>query len=145
MTQIVIDTDRIPELIKEGGKLVLRPEADSAIAELLTMLDHLEAAKTKIAEQIKEAALQVDPNFKGVVGERVKAIFRTYGEKYTYDYRRKDELEAFLKETVYTKVDSKKVDEYIKEVGELPEGITEKDREAKLSISLINEQNQLEA
>jgi len=45
-------------------------------------------------------------------------------------------LEAFLKRKETYAVDGKKVDEYIKKVGELPDGVYEAERATQVSIKL---------
>jgi hypothetical protein len=48
----------------------------------------------------------------------------------------KTACEPFLRHKDYYSVDATKVDAYVKEVGELPEGIKEADREDQLTISV---------
>lgn len=51
----------------------------------------------------------------------------------------------FLNQKTYYSVDAEKVDQYVEKVGEMPEGIEEKDREAKLSIKYKDERKALHA
>lgn len=52
---------------------------------------------------------------------------------------KKADLEPFLTVKEWANVDAKKVEEYLEEVGELPDGIYEAEREPKLSISMKDE------
>ncbi len=134
---IKFDEKKLPTLIKEGSDLVWSKKAEEGILLLLRYREMIDEALEKIKAKIAEDGKAIDPSFKGVVGEHIKAMFRTYGEKYTYNRAYEDDLQPFLKETKYYKVDSEKVDEYVKELNELPEGIVEKEREPIISLKVI--------
>lgn len=135
--QLIVNLNDINSLALEGGKLMYTPRAEEAIVGLLTLKElidnHIEAIKGKIAA----AGKQLDPNFKGVVGEQIKSIYRAYGEKYEWDKTTKTP-DGILKEVVSVKVDTKAVELFVKEQGKLPDGIMEKERVPVLSLTRIN-------
>lgn len=134
--QLIIDLDNVKELAVEGGKLMYTPKAEKAIVELLTLQEMVNNHVDLIKQQIAEAGLLLDPNFKGVVGEHVKSIYRTYGEKYYYDGNFETPKEV-LKTITTVKVDGKGVEEYVKKHEALPVGIQEKERTPVLSLTII--------
>lgn len=134
--KLTIDTDEIRALAREGDKFIFKKEAEKGILELLEVQKQVNEAVETLKMAIAEAGCKIDPSFSGVRGEKVNAVFRFYGEKYEYDWTKKEELKPFLNEKTYFKVDSDKVDGYLEQVGELPDGIKLKDRSKKLSLSI---------
>lgn len=111
------------------------PDAEKALVGLLTLKERLDNHIEVIKGKIASAGRALDPNFKGVVGQYVKSIYRTYGDKYDFDGTTDTK---FLKETVSIKPDTKAIEAYVKENGELPKGITEKTRIPVLSLTKID-------
>lgn len=138
MKKIMIDPNYPMELAKEGGKLVLKREAEEYLVKLLELQNLVNEAVDNVKQQIQEAGETIDPTFKGVIGERIKAIYRSYGAKYTYHMNELEEAKPFLKEKIYYSVDSGLVDKYVKEVGEMPTAIYDKERTKSISFSLNN-------
>lgn len=136
--KITIDTAKPLALAMEGGKFVFKKEAEDKLVELLEIQQIVNEAVDEAKKQIQEAGESIDPSFKGVIGEKVKAIFRTYGAKYTYRMNELDIAKPFLKEKVFYSVDSKAVDEHIKQSGKLPEAIYDKERTKSISFTLQN-------
>lgn len=137
---IKVNPEDIKILATEGEKFIFKPKAEEQLIKLLELQKLVNDAVEEVKNKIAEAGQSVNPNFKGVIGDRVRCIYRAYGGKYKYDFAKRGDCLPFLKEkTTYT-VDADKVENYIKEVGELPMGILEADRDNKLSISLKDEE-----
>lgn len=132
---ITVDPKQIIQFAEEGGKFVFKPSAESELVKLLQLREWLDTVIDNIKTQIGEAGNKLNPNFRGVIGEEVKCIYRKFGAKYSYDWKRKEDCMPFLKKKEYYSVDSDKVDKYVKEVGELPEGIVEAPRPNTLTLS----------
>jgi len=135
--QIIIYPDEITKLAEEGGKLVFKKEAEDELVKLLEIKNKIDEAIEKVKEQIKQAGESILPNFKGVEGKMVKAVYSYHGAK--YEIQDKEKAKGFYQEVVYNKPDTKTIDNYVKEVGELPEGIITKEREKSLSLRLKEE------
>lgn len=120
---------------------MFKKSAEASLVRLLELKELVDNAIDRAKDQIVEAALELNPDFRSLEGERIKLNFRSYGEKYEYDWKLKEALEPFLNRKEYFKVDSKKVDEYLEKVGELPEGIKEKDRKKTPSIKFIGDKD----
>jgi hypothetical protein len=142
MDIIKIDPNEIVELEAESGQLVMKPSAEKSLMRLLELKQMVDDALERAKAMIVQSATALNPDFRGLEGEEIRIIFRSYGEKYEYDWTKKDSLKPFLTEKIYYKVDSKKVDEYLEKVGELPEGIKEKERSKTPSIKFIGDKDE---
>ena len=132
---IKIDMREMGMLATESNSFIFKPSAEQALLRLHETILMLQALEDSVKQQIGILGKELNPNFKGVLGDKVKCIYRKFGAKYEYDWKKKADCEPFLKKKEYFSVDADKVNKYFKEVGELPEGISEKLREETLSIS----------
>lgn len=131
---IVIRKADIIQLKKDGQKLVVKKEAEAALLTLLDLKDLIDKTVEEVKKEIANAGEKaLGDGFKGVIGERVKAIYRTYGDK--YETNNSD----FTKEIILKRVDREKIEAYLKEKGKLPADTNEKKRTKKLIINRINE------
>lgn len=138
---ITINKAEITSFVEEAGKLVFKKQAEGSLLKLLDTIDFLNEQLVIVKEKILNAGLLISPDFKGVIGERVRASVRSYGDRYDYT----EEAESdFIKTITFQKVDSKAVDEYLKTHKSLPKGIALKDRTPAINISRINNE-QIEA
>jgi ElaB/YqjD/DUF883 family membrane-anchored ribosome-binding protein len=140
--QIVIYPDEISKLAEEGGKLVFKKEAEEELVKLLKIKKKIDEAIKRVKEQIKQAGESILPNFKGVEGRMVKAIYSYHGAK--YEIQDPQKAQGFYRIVVYEKPDTEAIDNYVKEYGELPEGVVAKEREKSLSLRLKDEVKSLE-
>jgi len=140
--QIVIYPDEISKLAEEGGKLVFKKEAEEELVKLLKIKKKIDEAIERVKEQIKQAGESILPNFKGVEGRMVKAIYSYHGAK--YEIQDPQKAQGFYRIVVYEKPDTETIDNYVKEYGELPEGVVAKEREKSLSLRLKDEVKSLE-
>jgi len=140
--QIIIYLDEISKLAEEGGKLVFKKEAEEELVKLLEIKNKIDEAIERVKEQIKQAGESILPNFKGVEGRMVKAIYSYHGAK--YEIQDPQKAQGFYRIVVYEKPDTEAIDNYVKEYGELPEGVVAKEREKSLSLRLKDEVKSLE-
>lgn len=128
---VTIDKNEILQYASIGEKLVLTPEADDALCKLLDLKDFIDAVVEDVKSKIVESATSEFPTFKGVVGTKLKAVYRAYGDKYESDN------EEFTKEIISRRTDSKKIEDYINETGELPDGVSEKKQTYRLVMTRL--------
>lgn len=131
---ITIDKNQIAVFKEEAGKLVLKKEAENELVKLLDTIDLLNDTLDHVKEQILQGGQKISPDFKGVVGAKVKAIAREYGSKYSVTQSTK-ENEQFVNERITQTVNGSGVDQFISKHGRLPKGITELKRTKKLTIT----------
>lgn len=131
MSKIIIDTNHLLALEKKGKELLLKPEAEKALADLLDLQEKVNQTVEETAEYILAEGLELTPNFKGIVGERIRAIARAYGPRYLAT----DKADSkYLKKSIRYFVDNKKVENYHQEHGQPPKGIKENVRKIKLTF-----------
>jgi len=140
MTIININTDDIPTFQKKGGSFILKREAEDDILALLNLRDQIDLCLNDIKNKIAQAGNAIDPNFKGVVGEKVKAVYRRFGERYGFDPTQVPDLllRGFVFQKITHRVDIGAVERYITEHGGMPNGIEEKPRVKQISIVKTN-------
>lgn len=137
MKIIKINPDNIVLWKEEAGKLFFKKEAEEQLLKLLELKKQIDEAIEEVKEKIKEAGEKtLGIEFKGVIGENIKVINRYYGAK--YEIEDEELARPFIKEVKKFVLDTKKVEEFEKENGDLPDGIRYTKREQKLSI-ILNE------
>jgi len=135
MKNITVNLELVNTLVKKGSNFVFKKEAEEEILKLLKLRDLIEEKIKEVKEGIEKAGKSIDPSFKGVIGENLRATYRVFGERYTFDkYNPPDE--EFLKTITFSKVDSAKVDEHLEKTDELPTGITLKERVPTISFTI---------
>lgn len=140
MNDIIIKKQDLGTFVKNGKDFVFKQEAEKAIIALLDYKEQIEKAIEEIKKGIEEAGKKVSPDFKGVIGAKIKAVYRLYGERYGYDKNKKEKLIDFLKSITFYRVDSEKVDKYAEEEGKIPDGIKLKERQPKISFTKVQPQ-----
>lgn len=140
--KIIIYPEKVNQLAKDGSSIVFKKEAEDALLTLLKMQEFIEKTIEEVKVSIIKSGRYVDPDFKGVIGEKVKAVYRTFGTKYKFKGN-PEKIPAKLKPFITTKVsatvNSKEVDQYLKEKGKLPGMIEENARTYTLSLQKIDE------
>ncbi len=139
MDIITIDKKAILNFAQEGGQLIFKKEAEEHLLKLLEIKEFIDNELEKVKVQIEMAGKSISPDFKGVIGKKVKAIYRLFGEKYAYDKTLIEVARPYLKEFTVRKVISELVEETVEKTGRLPKGIIEKERSPKLSITIKKE------
>ena len=89
MNDIVIKKQDLGAFVKSGKELVFKREAEEAIVSHLEYKKQIEDALEEIKKGIEEAGKKVSLDFKGVIGSKIKAVYRMYGERYGYDKNKK--------------------------------------------------------
>lgn len=135
---IIINKKEITSFVTEGGKLVFKSSAEDDLLKLLNAIDYLKDQLELVKKSIAEAGQSITKDFKGVVGSKLRVLYKKSGDRFSYD--RLNPPADFLKEITFHKVDPEKIDAFIKENKKLPDGITENVREPKLIIIKKNEE-----
>jgi len=82
MDTITVNKSEIAKFATVGKKLALNKNAEIELCKLLDLKDYIDGVVDEVKEQIATEAQKKYPDFKGVVGEKIKAIYRAYGDKY---------------------------------------------------------------
>jgi len=135
---LTVDTDELSKLAQQADQILFEREAEANLIRLLEIKEQVEemisAAKTKI----EETALAINPNFKAVIGEKIRVGYQYFGgQKYLIDdsYLPYIPSELILEETK-RKVDMKALVAYERQYGHLPQGIKAANRNKSISFRL---------
>lgn len=128
---------KLEKLSENAGQIFLTPDGEQVLVEILEVENQINEIKERAKEKLAEAASQVNPNFTSIQADNVKVYYREYGAKYYLDESQADLVPAGLVEakTTYS-VDSKAVENWVKEHNAMPTGIKEVERSKTLSFSL---------
>ena len=137
--KITVDLDKLKQLTAEGENILVKPEAENALVQLLDLQQKIEEAIETAKLNIEKKALELNPNFQSVQSDRIKVYYRAYGAKYYIDESQMHLAPRELyevEEKVAYKIDANKVEKWIKEHDAMPAGINEVERKKSISISL---------
>ena len=131
-----IDIERLDNLVSNADQILIRPEAEQVLLQLLDIQEQVESALKEAKKKIEESALRINPNFKSIKADNIKVYYRQYGQKYRLDesYLPQISKELYKLKTAYSVI-SKAVDEWTDQHGGLPVGIREAEREKSLTFS----------
>lgn len=138
---IIIKEEEINALVVEGGKFLFQKGAEEALVKLLKFREIINTKIEEVEKQIDTAGKAINPNFKGVIGEKVRAVCKKGGHKFSYDKTQRDVAKPFLKLINIYIVDSDKVETYKKETNKVPDAIIENDRDSVTRLYLKDEEN----
>lgn len=137
--KITIDIEEIKLIAGKADKLLIDPSIDVELAKLLDLQAQIETAITDAQKRIEVTALALNPNFKSVEGDSVKASYRAYGQKYYLEEDKIDQVpEVMFTKEVITKYrpNSETIDVWVEKNGGLPSGIVAPARVKSLKIAL---------
>lgn len=129
---ITISKKQISSLVNNAGRMMFKKEAEDELLKLIKVKDDIDNALSQVKEAILTAGRSITPDFTGVLGKRVKCVVRKYGDRY------KSTNPEYIKEIIMKRTDADKIDEYVDKSGKLPEGVSENEREEKLTIIVPN-------
>ena len=132
---VTIDLSALALIEQDGDKFLIDPRAEDALLALLDLEQKVETVKELIKTKLGDAMRAI--NCQKIEGENVKVSRRFYGERYEIDNRDISLELGMAKKTESVKPDGKAIDEYVKDTGELPEGIKLKERNESVSISEV--------
>ncbi len=120
------------ELLVEGAKdLTLNPKAEDSLIALLDLKDKVDELVEQAKSMILDEGRKKYKDLKSITASNLKLSLRYFGDKYdTQD-------PEFRKEIVNTRVDSSKIENYLKENGKLPDSVMSKARTEKVVITRI--------
>lgn len=137
--KLTIDTEQLTLLVQDGEQIIMRPDAEDAIATLLEVEEQIKQIKDQLKARILLAGERYSPHFTGVTSDRLRITYGVQGGQAKY-YIEADKINEVDK-SMYTQkisysIDTKAVDKFVKEHGALPQGINPTTRSKSLSIGL---------
>ena len=130
-----IKIENLEKLVADADQILLTPEAESVLLQLLDIQEQVEAAIDEAKKKLEVSALAKNPNFKSIQADKVKVFYRSYGSRYKIDesllqYIPKD---LYTTKTVYS-ANEKEIEEYTVKNG-FPQGVIEPERPKQMSFS----------
>lgn len=136
MAQLIIDSDEIAKICKDGSDFVLDAGAEESLARLLDIQDQIAEFVGQVKKNIETSALKLDGNFTGLKGDKLKIEYRAYGAVYDAPFPETVENTYCTSKRVYS-LNTKAIEAYEQEYDGLPEGIMRKERSKQLTIKRV--------
>lgn len=134
---IVINPQALVLAKDKAGNFALSAEAGKEIEKILYVKNLIEDIY-EYAQQVLTAEMK-QANIQKITDGKVSVVRRYYGER--FEIKDKDSVDdRFKKEVVYVKPDSLVIEKYLEETGELPKGVSHKDRQETASITMKEEE-----
>lgn len=134
---VKVNAGELLTLEKDGESIIFNPKAEDAIVRLLEIQKEVDGAIEYLKSEIERQALEFNPNFTGLKGNKIKINYSASGSKYKDVGGVKFHRDCFwTKKTVWS-LDSKAVDEYRAKYYKLPKGIQEVHRKKSIRISEV--------
>lgn len=123
---------------QKAGHLTLNPDADKFVAALLLWEKKIIELKKLAKENVEMAAHNLAPDFERIESDLVSTVYAAYGDKYycNEEFAPEDVPAGMVEEKVSYKINTKEVDKYLEETGELPPGISANSRMPSISFRL---------
>jgi len=133
---ISINLDEVGQWVDQSKDFSLTREAENAIANLLQLQEQIDDALKLAKSMIEKQALEYNPNFTAIKGDKIRVIYRVYGGRYKIDEQFLSVLPRELYKTLIRHTpNTKEIDTLIENhEGKIPAGILEVDREKQISI-----------
>lgn len=134
------------ELLVEDAnkKLAVPTEVETAILGIMALRDRCDEALSNLKSAFEAEITKKYPDFKSLSTDNLRVVYRQYGGKYVVDAELAEKLPADLvKKTIKYAAVTKAVDKFVEQNdGKLPDGISEAERDKKLSITLKGEKEE---
>lgn len=137
---IVIDTQPLSLIIEDGDKFLFDPKAEEVLIKWKQFMKRVDEVNDIIKKKLLEQMTAM--KCVKVEGDEVKVSRRFFGERFELTDRDAALNSGFATETRVVKANSKEIDRYAKDVGELPEGVALKDRTESIVITLTTEKEE---
>lgn len=141
--KLTIDLEKLQLATDEAGQIILDPSGEENLIKLLDAQEKIDDLITKAKARIEEEMLKVDPNLTTVIGRDVRIGYRFFGKK----FEPVEGLEQEIPGEIVTKVikyelDSKKVEDWEKEHGIMPEGVMVRNRKKAVTFSRLDKDDE---
>lgn len=135
---ITLDLNQL-KLVEEGdaGEIIFSQSGEAILVHFLELKKRFEQAEEEIKNILKTVMVNADNKLK-IEGERVKVLRQYFGARYeVVDPQMAVDLGMATKK-VTVSPDSKAIDQYVKDTGELPESIKLRDRTESVVIKEVS-------
>lgn len=110
-------------------------EGEDLLAEFFTLKQKVLETEALIKEKIEKKGCELNPDFSGIEGDKVRVSYHQYGAKYQISAENITAIPPQFYKTKYTP-NSTVIDTYFRENHSLPEGISQAQRKKSIRVSL---------
>jgi|LSQX01.1.fsa_nt_gb hypothetical protein len=139
---VKVNPVEVLSLQKEGGDILINPEAEDSIIKLLDIQKKVNEVVDNLKAKIEEQALEFNPDFSSIKGTRLKINYSASGAKYKDDGTVKARRVKFWNKKISWSINSKAVDEYRARRHALPIGIVDVPRKKTIRFSVSEAENE---
>ena len=132
---ITLDLTALDQIAEEAGKFMTTQQSEAFLQRWLEIKEAYKQAEEQIKEKLK--TVMEFRNTKKIEGETLYVLKRPAGGISKYELVDKTlalDL-GFAREETVIKIDSSAIDKYVKDTGELPEGVKLAERNESIVIS----------
>ena len=134
---VKINSAELLKLEKDGETIVFNQKAEDAIVRLLEIKREVDGVIEYLKSEIERQALEFNPNFTSLKGDKIKINYSASGAKYKdLDTLKCRRVKFWTKKTTW-QLNSKAVDEYLAKQKRLPRGIVAVNRKKIIKISEV--------
>lgn len=136
---VKVNAGELLKLEKDGENIIFSPKAEDAIARLLEIQKEVDGAVEYLKSEIERQALEFNPNFASLKGNKIKISYSASGAKYKDTGDVKFHREKFWSKKTVWSLDSKAIEDYRAKYYKLPKGIAEVHRKKTIRISEVQD------
>lgn len=138
MADIIKFDMNVLDLIEQhGDKFLVDPRAEDTLIKWKEFKEAVEATDKIVKEKLIERMKQL--NTVRIEGQSIRVSRRYFGDRYDLSDKETAKKLGLAKEIVWVKPDAPKIDEYVENIGELPDGVVLKERTESIVITEAKE------
>ena len=134
---VKVNSAELLELEKDGEAIVFNPKAEDAIVRLLEIQREVDGVVDYLKSEIERQALEFDPNFTALKGNRIKVSYSAAGAKFKATGEIQNHSKKFWTKKTTWGLDSKAIEEYRAKHYRLPKGIAEVARKKTIRLTEV--------
>lgn len=129
-----INIEQLPKLVEKADDVLLNPEGEKVILDLLAVRDQVDEAIEKAKAAIEMSALSLDPQWTGIKGDNITISYAPVGGA-RFTLEKGVDPKTLPNKLLKLQLDAKAVEQFVAEGNQLPEGV--KQREITKAIRFI--------
>ena len=134
---VSINPETLVKVSEDSREIVINPNAEKALLKLLAIQREVNGAVEAVKSEIERRALDFNPNFRVIKGERIKVTYSASGAKYKATGEALRHAPKYWTRKVTWSLNTKALDEHLAKRGNLPNGISPVERKKTIRISEV--------
>lgn len=134
---VSINPATLVKVAEDSREIVINPGSEKALLKLLAIQREVNDAVEAVKSEIERRALEFNPNFRAIKGERVKITYSASGAKYRATGEALRHSPKYWQKRTTWSLNTKALDEHLARRGNLPAGIASVERKKTIRISEV--------